>query len=168
MYFVLFFRYHVLTRSENLKFTIYTNNFDFHNSVFSTCLSTSMLGFHETKAMLNENPWFGGKKEQGVNKGKAQNSAPHLHWFPSVRHCASCQSGITHLHKPHSPIGNYRKTSGFLCETRGHSYPLLLFFASPSIHFPSLPYKYFPNQKTCVCCLQVVGICDPFLLLWAS
>lgn len=169
MYFVLFFRYPILTRSENLTFTIYTN-FYFHDSVFFACLSSSMLGFHETKAMLNGNPGFWGKKEQGVNKVKHKNRA----------RCASLGSfylwgtvlGATQIldvcisHSP-PPIGNYRKASGFLCETE-YSYPLLLFFASPSIHFLSFPYKYFLNQTSRVCCLEVVGICDLSLLLWAS
>lgn len=83
MYFVLFFRYPILTRSENLTFTIYTN-FYFHDSVFFACLSSSMLGFHETKAMLNGNPGFWGKKEQGVNNVKQKIEQDVLHWVPST------------------------------------------------------------------------------------
>lgn len=76
MDFVLFFRHPILTRCESLKFTIYTN-FDLHDSVFSACLSTSnqMLGFHETKVMSNENPGFGGKKEQRINQVKDKTSS---------------------------------------------------------------------------------------------
>lgn len=38
-----------------------------------------------------------------------------------VRYCACCQSGIRHLHKPQSLIGNSRKTSGFFFETENTS-----------------------------------------------
>ena len=87
---------------EVLKFTIYTN-FNLHNSVFSACLSTSnqMLGFHETKVMLKENPGFGGKKEERINQVKDKNSS-----IPSVgsSYLWNIMLGAIRLCMSHEPL----------------------------------------------------------------